>query len=74
MFSPVVIVFAGVFAVFVGFISKFGAVIRSIPQGVLGGISIILYALIAVTGIRIWVVNKVNFEGNSIVCIFDKMR
>ncbi|KAI8880225.1 hypothetical protein K501DRAFT_255421 [Backusella circina FSU 941] len=62
MFSPLVIVIAGLFSVLVGFISKFGAVIRSIPQGVLGGLSIILYALIAVTGIRIWVVNKVDFE------------
>lgn len=46
-----------------GFFAKFSAIVKSIPQGVLGGVTIILYTLIAITGIRIWVVNKVDFNG-----------
>ena len=43
---------------------KFGAVIQTIPQPVLGGTSIVVFGLIAVAGARVWVVNKVDF-GNS---------
>lgn len=46
-----------------GFFAKFSAIVKSIPQGVLGGVTIILYTLIAITGVRIWVVNKVDFNG-----------
>ncbi|KAI8638068.1 permease family-domain-containing protein [Parasitella parasitica] len=62
VFSPLVILFAAVFAMLLGFFAKFSAIVKSIPQGVLGGVTIILYTLIAVTGIRIWVVNKVDFN------------
>ncbi|KAF1804953.1 Xanthine/uracil/vitamin C permease, partial [Mucor lusitanicus] len=62
VFSPLVILFAAVFAMLLGFFAKFSAIVKSIPQGVLGGVTIILYTLIAITGIRIWVVNKVDFN------------
>ena len=51
-------------AIFLGFSPKFGAVIQTIPQPVLGGTSIVVCGLIAVAGARVWVVNKVDF-GNS---------
>ena len=51
--------------------SRFGApllavvsVIQTIPGPVLGGVSIVVFGLIAVTGARIWVVNKVDFSDN----------
>lgn len=53
---------AGV-AIILGFIAKFGAVVRSIPNGVFGGIAFVLYSLIAMTGIRIWVINRIDFTG-----------
>ena len=57
------ILFAALFAMLLGFFAKFSAIVDSIPQGVLGGVTIILYTLISITGIRIWVVNKVDFNG-----------
>lgn len=63
VFSPLVILFAAVFAMLLGFFAKFSAIVKSIPQGVLGGVTIILYTLITITGVRIWVVNKVDFNG-----------
>ncbi len=40
---------------------KFGALVATIPQGVLGGVATILYGMIGVLGARIWVQNKVDF-------------
>lgn len=36
--------------------------IHTIPQGVFGGLSIILFGLITVSGARIWVENQVDFK------------
>jgi uracil-xanthine permease len=49
-------------AVAFGMIPKFGALISTIPVGVLGGAGTILYGLIVVLGARIWVENRVNFN------------
>lgn len=49
-------------AVVLAFIPKFGALIFSIPQGVLGGAAMVLYGLIGMLGIRIWQDNRVNFN------------
>lgn len=41
---------------------KFGALIASVPDGVLGGVTTILYGMIGILGARIWVQGKVNFS------------
>jgi uracil-xanthine permease len=41
---------------------KFGEVINTIPAGVLGGATTVLYGMIGVLGARIWVQNKVDFS------------
>lgn len=41
---------------------KFGALIATIPGGVLGGAGTVLYGMIGVLGARIWVQNKVDFS------------
>ncbi len=41
---------------------KFGAVISTIPAGVLGGAATVLYGMIGLLGVRIWVQNKVDFS------------
>lgn len=41
---------------------KFGALIASVPEGVLGGVTTMLYGMIAILGARIWVQAKVNFS------------
>jgi uracil-xanthine permease len=61
VYSTLVFLIAGVIAIVFGFSPKFGAVVSSIPQGVLGGVSTVLFGLIAVTGARIWVDNRVDF-------------
>ena len=40
---------------------KFGALIATIPPGVLGGAATVLYGMVGVLGARIWVQNKVSF-------------
>ena len=49
-------------AVALAFIPKFGALIFTIPTGVLGGACLVLYGLIGMLGVRIWIDNKVNFN------------
>src|SRR5438270_13548902 len=52
---------AGV-AILLGFCPKFGALIATIPSGVIGGLAIGLFGLIAATAGRIWVQNGVDFS------------
>ena len=48
-------------AILLGLCPKFGALIRSIPNPVLGGVTLILYGLIALMGVKIWMDAKVDF-------------
>jgi putative pyrimidine permease RutG len=62
IYSTLVFVIAALVAIVMGFSPKFGALIGTIPTPVLGGLSIVLFGLIAATGARIWVENKVDFS------------
>src|SRR5690606_6465997 len=62
IYSSLVFAVAALFAIFLGFSPKFGAVIQMIPGPVLGGMSIVVFGLISVAGARIWVVNQVDFS------------
>ncbi|MGN6427510.1 MAG: uracil-xanthine permease family protein [Leifsonia sp.] len=53
---------AGVVAVLLGLSPKIGAVINTIPAGVLGGVTTALYGLIGIIGVKIWLDNKVDFS------------
>ena len=64
VYSTLLFVIAACFAIILGFSPKFGAVIQTIPQPILGGTSIVVFGLIAVAGARIWVVNQVDFGRN----------
>ena len=55
---------AGVIAILLSFIPKFGEAIFTIPQGVIGGAGTVLYGMIGLLGARIWVENKVDFTRN----------
>ena len=52
---------AGIVAILFGCSPKFGALIATVPVGVLGGAGTILYGMIVILGARIWVENRVNF-------------
>jgi xanthine/uracil permease len=62
IYSTVIFIIAAVVAILLGFCPKFGALISTIPLGVLGGLAIVLFGLIAATGGRIWVQNNVDFS------------
>ena len=64
IYSSLVFVIAALIAIVLGFSPKFGALIQTIPGPVLGGMSIVVFGLIAVAGARIWVVNQVDFSDN----------
>ncbi len=53
---------AALTAIALAFIPKFGALIFTIPTGVLGGATLVLYGLIGMLGVRIWQDNNVNFN------------
>ena len=55
---------AGIAALVLSFFPKFGALIATVPVGVLGGAATLLYGMIGILGVRIWVQNKVNFSNN----------
>jgi len=62
VFSTYNFVMAAAIAILLGLCPKFGALIQSIPNPVLGGITLILYGLIALMGVRIWMQAKVDFS------------
>ncbi len=53
---------AGFAAVLLGLSPKVGALILTVPAGVLGGATTALYGLIAILGARIWLDNRVDFH------------
>jgi putative pyrimidine permease RutG len=64
IYSTAIFLFAAAIAIVLGFSPKFGAVIQTIPLPVMGGVSIVVFGLIAVAGAKIWVDNKVDFSQN----------
>jgi len=61
IYSTAVFVVAALIALLLGFSPKFGAFIQAIPLPVMGGVSIVVFGLIAIAGARIWVDNRVDF-------------
>ncbi|KAM9863091.1 uracil-xanthine permease family protein [Leucobacter sp. BZR 635] len=53
---------AGIIAMLLSFSPKVGALIFSVPAGVLGGVTVALYGLIGLIGVKIWIDNKVDFS------------
>jgi putative pyrimidine permease RutG len=65
IYSTAVFLVAALIAMLLGFSPKFGALIQAIPLPVMGGVSIVVFGLIAVAGAKIWVDNKVDFSQNK---------
>jgi len=59
--SIYVIGLAAVFAIIMSFLSPIAAFIHSIPNSVMGGISIILFGIIASNGVKIMIENRTDF-------------
>jgi len=62
VYSSKVIQGAAIIAILLSFIQKIGALIEVIPQPVMGGVTIILFGMIAAAGMRTLVENKVDFS------------
>jgi uracil-xanthine permease len=41
---------------------KFGALVNTVPVGVIGGVTLMLYGLIVLVGVRIWIDSRVQFN------------
>lgn len=65
VYSTLVFVVAGIFAILLGLSPKFGALIQTIPAPVLTGASIVVFGLITIAGAKIWIDNKVDFSDNK---------
>lgn len=64
VYSIYVIIGAAIFAIVFSFLGKVMAMIATIPTAVLGGISILLFGIIASSGLRMLVDHKIDF-GNQ---------
>jgi uracil permease len=62
VYSVWVIGGAAIFAFLISFIQKFGACIQTIPGPIMGGISMLLYGLIASSGLRTIVESGVDYK------------
>ena len=65
IYSTAVFVVAALIALVLGLSPKFGALLQAIPVAVMGGVSIVVFGLIAVAGAKIWVDNRVDFRDNA---------
>ncbi|MDR3191364.1 MAG: NCS2 family nucleobase:cation symporter [Lactobacillaceae bacterium] len=60
--SVYVLIGAAVFAILFSFVGKLSALISSIPGAVTGGVSFLLFGVIAASGLRIVVENNIDFN------------
>ena len=68
-YNPAILRITAVFAILLSFVAKFGAVIRTIPQPVMGGISLILFSMIAIVGVKTIKREQVKFSFFNIIVI-----
>lgn len=68
-----VIGLAAIFAICLGFLGKFTALVSTIPNAVLGGVSLLLYGFIAVNGLKVLIENQVNFNKTKNVIVASSM-
>ncbi len=64
VYSVYVIFGAAIAAILISFLGKVMAIISTIPTAVLGGISILLFGIIASSGLRMFVESRVDFGNN----------
>ena len=62
VYDPSVLRGAAIIAIILAFFSKFGAILRTIPTPVIGGVSLVLFGMIASVGVRTMINAKVDFS------------
>lgn len=68
-----VIGLAAIFAICLGFLGKFTALVSTLPNPVLGGVSLLLYGFIAVNGLKVLIQNQVDFGNTKNVIVASAM-
>jgi len=66
-YDPSILRLTAVFAIILAFISKVGSILTTVPQAVMGGISIMLFSMIALVGVKTIKNNKVKFNFKNIL-------
>lgn len=66
-YNPAILRLTAVFAILLSFVDKFGAVIRTIPSSVMGGISLILFSMISIVGVQTIKREKVKLNTINII-------
>ncbi len=68
-YDPSILRLTAVFAIILGLVSKVGAVVTSIPTAVMGGISLMLFSMISLIGLKTIKNSNVEFKVNNIIII-----
>lgn len=68
-YNPAILRIAAVFAIILGCLSKVGAFIQSIPVPVMGGISLMLFTMISLVGVRTIKDSKIELKASNLVII-----
>ncbi|MDR3021804.1 MAG: uracil-xanthine permease family protein [Clostridiales bacterium] len=63
-FDPKLIRLCAMIAIALAFFGKFGAILQTIPSPVIGGVSIVLFGMIATCGVMILVESKIDFKNS----------
>ena len=71
--STKVILLAAIFAIVISFLGKITGILSTIPNPVLGGVSLLLYGFIAVNGLKVIVQNKIDFDNLKNVIVTSAM-
>ncbi|MGL5615785.1 MAG: uracil-xanthine permease family protein [Sarcina sp.] len=66
-YDPSLLRITAVFAILLSFVGKFGAIVKSIPTPVMGGISLILFSMIAIVGAKTIKNESVKFNGKNLI-------
>ena len=68
-----VIGLAAIIAICLGFLGKFTAIISTIPEPVLGGVSLLLYGFIAINGLKVLIENRIDFGKSKNIVVASTM-
>lgn len=70
-YDPSILRLAAIFAIILGFVAKIGGFLRTIPVPVMGGISLMLFSMIALIGVKTIKNSKVEFNIKNIVVMMS---
>jgi len=66
-YNPVILRIAAIFAIILALVSKVGSTLKTIPVPVMGGISLMLFSMIAIIGVKTIKSNKVEMNFKNVI-------